>query len=166
MPIEKEESKLQVFLNTYQVLRNNIEFYKRQQWQISYYAIAVNAALSFLNLDKSACYPGLKFPIMALGILASIISMIVIIRLENSIKSELKSVKRIENTIPLLKSITNFDYTTMNVKKNVEKDSYIFYTGDQRADDKEEVAHSLLIFLVSIITVLISLCFLFWILGL
>jgi len=163
LSIKNETGKLNVFLNAYQVLRNNLEFYKRQQWQISYYGIAINVALSFLYLEKSGNKVELSQPLFLFGLLASIICILIIVKLECSICDEVKSVRKIEDTIPLLKSITSREYTTMNVKKNVQNNSCIFETAKESSDSN---THSRCVCYLALLTVIASFGFLFWILNL
>ena len=89
-----------------QLLRSNIEFYKKQQWKLAYYSLLLNAAIISLyvaqthNTGLSCC---VKVALVTFSVLVTIFSTVILWKLHGSIESEAKSAKNLSQDIKEIK---------------------------------------------------------------
>lgn len=97
-----DPEKSTVLMGVYNAVRDNLEFYKRQQWLMIYYALLAYAAI-FVAYQYLKDY---KFCMFVFGGIIFIISCLVILVFQVSLHNERQMVEKIKEKLPLLNEIS------------------------------------------------------------
>lgn len=102
----QNEMKLNAMLAVYQAANHNMEFCKKQQWQILYWIITLHSGFAaFYSIQGSSEIPKLGNVFLFLGVMVAVFGAFMIGLLQCSIINEKGTVKNIEKVIPFFKLI-------------------------------------------------------------
>ena len=107
------KEKTSVLLTIYQVIRDNQQFYMRQQWAVIYYAILLYAAI-FASYRYLHNY---EFYMYIFGGIVCVLSTIIVCFHEISLCETRKTERKIENEIPLIYLMTEPKISKNDIEK-------------------------------------------------
>lgn len=98
-----KKDKITVLMGIYQAVRDNQEFYKRQQWMVVYYAILAYGAIFATHnyLDRKH-----ELLMYVFGGIACFVCILVIRAFQVSLSNERQFIENIKKEIPLIREIS------------------------------------------------------------